>query len=729
MQKLVLIVTFFFIILSSLGQKKSEIDSIKELCSLETVDTLKVDYFNKIGKYFYYQNFDSAYYYANKALKLSSSIHYLKGKAEAHRIIGIAYSSKGDFANSLKYLITSKEEYENNNDKKLLPFIYTSIGIVYRKKSDYNTSLEYYLKAKEIVEDLKDSVKMQAVYNNIGVIYKVIGDFDEALTYYRRSIAIAEKINNMKTAGYTYGNMAMIYREKKDFKNSVKYFDKALSVFEKQGNDVQIISVYIEKADLYFMLNDIKKSLYFLKKSDLMLDKIHNYELANQNLYIRGKILMKLKKYASARNTFYEVLRKFKKSNYIDNELKAYLSIIKLDSLTGNYKSAYLLSQQYNKIKDSVFTVNNIRSTANIQYKYDLLQKENQNIKLLKEKELNELRIRRQRLMNISVGISFLLTFCVFILFFILFRQTRRKNLLLKAKNDEIKSQNTLLEEQKERINNQFEEIRVQNEKLEKYQNHLELLVKEKTKELNKALEIAQKSDRLKTEFLENLSHEIRTPLNAVTGFTEIYNQDTDTEKINPDFIFGVQKSMDDLLHTVSRLVVISRYQVGEYDLNPEHFNLYNFFEKKKNEVLKRRAFLGKNKINIEFQFSRIDKQFYFLSDESVLDIIFTELIENAFKFTNAGTIQVNAEIKNNQLFFLVRDTGMGIKKEAIAYIFDLLRKFENGNELFRGMGVGLAIVKKATEILSGTIQVNTLPDKGTEFTIIIPELSLNSEL
>ena len=67
----------------------------------------------------------------------------------------------------------------------------------------------------------------------------------------------------------------------------------------------------------------------------------------------------------------------------------------------------------------------------------------------------------------------------------------------------------------------------------------------------------------------------------------------------------------------------------------------------------------------------------------------------------------------------------MGIKKEAMAYIFDLLRKFDDENELFRGMGVGLAIVKKATEILSGTINVDTIPDKGAEFIIRIPELSL----
>ncbi|MCD6556486.1 MAG: HAMP domain-containing histidine kinase, partial [Bacteroidales bacterium] len=334
-------------------------------------------------------------------------------------------------------------------------------------------------------------------------------------------------------------------------------------------------------------------------------------------------------------------------------------------------------------------------------------------------------RIKKQELLNIVTGAAFIITLFVLILLYLLFKNTRKKNLLLKNKNDEIASQNILLEERKEQIDNQYEKILIQNKKLEKYQNHLEELVEEKTFKLNQALDVAQKSDRLKTEFLQNLSHEIRTPLNAVVGFSEIYQKDYKTKEINPEFISGVKKSMDDLLHTVNRLIVISRYQVGEYTLNTEKFELFRFFEKQRETIIRRKDFLGKEKINLEFKFDKIRNNDFFVSDESVLDLIITELIENAFKFTNSGTIIFSAKLEKNQLCFSVKDSGMGIKKEAMAYIFDLLRKFDDENELFRGMGVGLAIVKKATEILSGTINVDTIPDKGAEFIIRIPELSL----
>ncbi len=729
MQKTGLTILLCFSVMSIFGQKASRIDSIRKLINNESFDTLKIDRLNKIAKYYYHTNPDSAFYYSKKALQISDSIKYLKGKAEAHRIIGIAYSAQGKFNESLKYLLISKDEFEKNHNKKLLTYIYTSIGIVFRKKSDYNTALEYFLKAKEIAEELKDSLKIQAIYNNIGIVYKVIGNYNEALNYYRKSIAIAEKTHKNNTIGYVFGNMALIYKETKNYSLSETYFIKALKVFEKEENVVQIASVYTEMADLYFRMNDLQKSLAFLSQSERILKDVSDYEDVSNNYFIKGKIFTKQKKYNSARKKYTEALRNFKKAGAKAGELKTYFELIRLDSLTGNFKNAFAHSIQYSKLKDSLFSINNAKSIANIQYKYDLLQKENENIKLLKEKEVNDIKIRRQRIINISIGISFVLTFIVLVLFLILFKQTRKKNFLLKKKNEEIKAQNTLLEEQKERIDRQFEEIRNQNTELEKYQNHLEQLVEEKIKELNDALETAQKSDRLKTEFLENLSHEIRTPLNAVVGFTEIYGQNYNLEEISPDFIFAVQKSMDDLLHTVNRLVVISRYQVGEYTLSPKRFNLVDYFRQKKEQFIKRRNFLHKEKINLVFELDDLINQEPFLSDESVLDLIITELIENAFKFTNRGTITISAKILNKQLYFSVKDTGMGIKKEAVAYIFDLLRKFDDDNELFRGMGVGLAIVKKATELLSGTITVETVPDNGAEFRIVIPEISLSSDL
>ncbi|RLD51936.1 MAG: hypothetical protein DRI94_04615, partial [Bacteroidetes bacterium] len=636
-----------------------------------------------------------------------------------------ACSSKGNYNEALNYLLISKKEFETLNNKKLLPYIYISIGILFGKKSDYNAALEYFLKSNEILEELNDSVKMQATYNNIGIVYKNIKKYDEALSYFKKSIEISEKIKKEHTIASVYVNVALIYKRKEDFLSSEEYFIKALHIFKKFEDIDQIASVYSELADLYLKTNDIDKSSDYLFKSNQILSEITDSNGLSENFLIEGQIFLKQKNYRKARNNYIKALNNFKNSGAKESEMKSYLYLMQLDSLTGKYKTAFKYSLKYFKLKDSLFEINNANSIANIQYKYDLLQKENENIKLMKDKEIKDERIKKQKLLNIVTGAAFIITLFVSILLYLLFKNTRKKNLLLKNKNGEIASQNILLEARKEQIDNQYEKILIQNKKLEKYQNHLEELVEEKTSKLNQALDVAQNSDRLKTEFLQNLSHEIRTPLNAVVGFSEIYKKDKGKKEINPEFISGVKKSMDDLLYTVNRLIIISRYQVGEYAINPEKFDLYVFFEAQQDKIIQRKDFLGKFKIKLEFKFEKLKNNGIFISDESVLDLILTELIENAFKFTHSGTITICAELKNKQLFFSVKDTGMGIKKEAMAYIFDLLRKFDDKNELFRGMGVGLAIVKKATEILSGTINVDTIPDKGAEFTIRIPELSL----
>ena len=232
-------------------------------------------------------------------------------------------------------------------------------------------------------------------------------------------------------------------------------------------------------------------------------------------------------------------------------------------------------------------------------------------------------------------------------------------------------------------------------------------------------------SDSLKTQFLENLSHEVRTPMNAISGFSTIMAKDKFSFK--PKYIYGIQKGMDDLMNTIDRLVVFSKFQLEQYQINPVKINLKIYFGKLKEKIFERKEFLKKENVNVEFDVDYNNLPEFFVCDEFVLNSIIKELIENAFKFTEKGFITVKAQmLDEGKLCLKVKDTGAGIKEDVIPHVYEFMRKFDKGDVLYRGMGVGLALVKKAVETLFGEIKIDSAYKDGVELTIIIPEGKIN---
>jgi signal transduction histidine kinase len=288
----------------------------------------------------------------------------------------------------------------------------------------------------------------------------------------------------------------------------------------------------------------------------------------------------------------------------------------------------------------------------------------------------------------------------IIILIIYLLKKTRKNNSLLISKNDEIKRQN---------------------DELEKYKTKLESIVLERTKELNEALVNVQESDHLKTQFLQNLQHEIRTPMNAITGFMDIHHRNNPEQ--NRDFLYEIRKSTEDLLQTMERLVNFSKFQIGDYELKPESIVLKKYFENLYSSIVEKKEFLKKDAIEIVFNLDYKKLPVLFISDQFVFNSILDELIDNAFKFTEKGIITISAFFEKGHLSVAVSDTGVGIKEELTEKVFEFMQKFDQDNTIYRGMGVGLAMVRKAVDLLSGKIHINSGIRRGAELTIIIPEL------
>jgi len=240
--------------------------------------------------------------------------------------------------------------------------------------------------------------------------------------------------------------------------------------------------------------------------------------------------------------------------------------------------------------------------------------------------------------------------------------------------------------------------------------------------ELNKAKGIAEESNNLKSIFLQNISHEIRTPLNAIMGFSQLIEHDLDNKNEILKYKNIILERSKDLLALVDDILTASRLEVGKMPIYIEPFSLYTFLIEIKKIVEDLQIKFNKPDLEIVLQFVCSEDTIIY-SDRTKLHYIFSNLIHNAFKFTNYGKIEIGCDkITDNEFSFYVSDTGIGIDEQNISLIFEkFTQSNSNSSTEYGGFGLGLSIVKGFVELLKGRILVNSIKDKGSVFTFTIP--------
>jgi PAS domain S-box-containing protein len=247
--------------------------------------------------------------------------------------------------------------------------------------------------------------------------------------------------------------------------------------------------------------------------------------------------------------------------------------------------------------------------------------------------------------------------------------------------------------------------------------------IKKTENELKGAKEKAEESDRLKTAFLQNMSHEIRTPMNAIVGFSALLDQPDLTVEKRKNFTKIIHDATNQLLSIITDILSISSIETNQETTNIEKVSI-NEIILNLLSIFKPQAF--NQNISLYSKKELTDKQSVVYTDKTKLTQILTNLITNALKFTHEGFIEFGYNLKGDILEFYVKDSGIGIKENMQGRIFErFLQANENINKKYGGTGLGLAISKAYTELLGGSIRVESELEKGSVFYFTIPYKSV----
>lgn len=283
--------------------------------------------------------------------------------------------------------------------------------------------------------------------------------------------------------------------------------------------------------------------------------------------------------------------------------------------------------------------------------------------------------------------------------------QLNKRNDQLKEKAGELNKKNDELAEKIQELNSLVEKIRLSEE--------FALEVK------NKALESEKKAleaNHFKSVFLSNMSHELRTPLNAIIGFAQLMERDKGLNSNQVERLGIITRSGEHLLGLINDVLSLAKIEAGKITLNEQKFDLQKLL-KDIEEMMKVRVQPKNLKLNFYID-SNLPK--YVLGDEGKLRQILINLLGNAAKFTEKGSVALRVSWKEGIADFEVEDTGIGINKGEVGKLFQPFTQTKSGCKAKEGTGLGLALSKNFIQLMGGDITLKSELNKGTTFNFFI---------
>lgn len=682
--KKVVTILFVIIVLTSfkvLGQ--NNVDSLinqAESATLKEKPSLYMDLFVKTR-----QNFDSGMFYANEskkyALMAGDSLNYTR----AEYAIAYLYKNQGYAEDAIAHYLNALKTARNNGFTDREKASLNGLALSYYGLSQFDKSLKYHFESLALRENEGDKSDIAIAVNNIGLVYYQLNDFSKAILYFKRALEIERQLGGQDIEG-TYVNLGLAYLGLKEFDVALENFNKGIELCNEGCSNSIFLEAYNGAGACLFALDKKNEA----REKLLLALEVAYQEDAESNLI---SIYNNLAQIDFAENHFEMALNRLDSSQILAVKLasrnwakKNFRLYAELYNQAGEFQKAYDNQVKYDSVNSEI--LNDVVAKNLLQIQVDFEERQNLEIIALKDKEIG----RRTTLLLLSIIISVLTVVIIFILY--------RNNKIRRRVNNKLTIANKTIENQ--------------NKTLTELNSVLEERVKERTEELRESNEALIKSNHDLDNFIYKTSHDIRGPLATLQGICNIALMDI-KEPMAVDYLQKLSKTAYKLNLILSKLLVIN--QINNALPLLEDVRLHNLVISMVDEN-KMSYFSKEIAVKIE-----ISKSLTITSDPDLLKIILGNLISNAFKFHNDSKrvdsyIKIRSCLEDDLFIFEVIDNGVGIEESVAHQIFDI---FSKTSEIQDTAGLGLYLVKLATEKLDGKIEVKKSDEGDTLFRVTLP--------
>ncbi|MEO1485648.1 MAG: sensor histidine kinase [Bacteroidota bacterium] len=314
-------------------------------------------------------------------------------------------------------------KFESNQDNEEKVFLRITDGTIKYYKADYAKALEHFIDALDYCEKTKEKTCLPGVYNQISIIYLVMFNIPKAEEYLKKAYEISDNQENIKEKSRAAGNLAIVFTEKKEFDKAEKWYLEDIKLDTKLNNPLSVAGSYSNLGKLYELKGDFKKSLsYVIKSSEILKttgDKAsiaHSYQNLAWAHFKNGNV-------NKAEILFLKSLSETKDLGNRDKLRDLYFNLSDFYESQKNFKKALDFQKKYSVLHDSLTGEKQLTAISELEIKYETQKKENELLKLSKQKQEDELVIARQnrRVRQLSFGLGAIALFGV--LGFVLFRQ------------------------------------------------------------------------------------------------------------------------------------------------------------------------------------------------------------------------------------------------------------------------------------------------------------------
>lgn len=308
-----------------------------------------------------------------------------------------------------------------------------------------------------------------------------------------------------------------------------------------------------------------------------------------------------------------------------------------------------------------------------------------------------------------------------------LLEETKSQAEELQIQHSELEAINAELEAQTEKLQASEEELRVQQEELEQTNEELSersVLLEEKNTEIQKKSEALELTTRYKSEFLANMSHELRTPLNSILLLSRLLSENNNKTMNNEEIEFAkvIQSSGNSLLGLIDEILDLSKIEAGKMELE-----FLDVSTKEITDNLHNLFYMVAKEKGINFEIIAKEAPIVIKTDKMRLEQILKNLISNAIKFTEKGTVSLEIKVDTDDdkiICFIVKDTGIGIPLEKQPLIFEAFQQADGSTKRkYGGTGLGLSISRELAKLLRGEIILHSKVNEGSTFTLCLPVL------